>query len=55
MVVEPINNLESTGKVRIGDIEWMARAADSHTLIEKDTVVKILHIEGVKMIVEKGE
>jgi membrane protein implicated in regulation of membrane protease activity len=55
VVVEPINNLESTGKVRIGDIEWMARTSDSHTQIEKDTVVKILHIEGVKMIVEKGE
>lgn len=55
LVVEPINNLDSTGKVRVGDIEWMARTAENHIRIENDTIVKILRIEGVKMIVEKGE
>lgn len=55
VVVEAISNLDNTGKVRIGDIEWMARTTDSHIQIENDTIVKILRIEGVKMIVGKGE
>lgn len=55
VVVEPISNLDGTGKVRMGDIEWMARAVDNHIRIGKDTVVKVLRIEGVKMIVEEGE
>lgn len=55
VVIEPISNLDSTGKVKIGDIEWMARAVENSIRIENDTIVKVLRIEGVKMIVEKGE
>lgn len=55
VVVEPINNLDNTGKVRIGDIEWTARTVENHIRIENDAIVKILRIEGVKMIVEEGE
>lgn len=55
VVVEQISNLDGTGKVRIGDIEWMARTVENHIRIETDSIVKILRIEGVKMIVEKGE
>lgn len=55
VVIEPVCNLNSTGKVRIGDIEWTARTEDNTIRIENDTVVKVLRIEGVKMIIEKEE
>ena len=48
-------NLDGTGKIRIGDIEWTARTMHNQIRIEANTIVKILRIEGVKMIVEKGE
>ena len=55
VVVEPVSNLDGTGKIRIGDIEWTARTMHNQIRIEANTIVKILRIEGVKMIVEKGE
>lgn len=55
VVCENISNRESTGKVMINGIEWTARTNDPALVYEKDTVVRILRIEGVKVIVEKGE
>ena len=39
--------------VIVGGIEWTARTDDNETVIEKDTVVEIERIEGVKLIVKK--
>lgn len=55
VVLEPVNNLENTGKVLLNGIEWTARAEKPDIRIEKDTVVRVLRIEGVKVIIEKGE
>lgn len=55
MVCEQINNLEGTGKVILNGIEWTARTADPTQIIEKGSVIRVLRIEGVKVIVEKGE
>ena len=55
MVCEQINNLEGTGKVILNGIEWTARTADPTQSIEKGSVIRVLRIEGVKVIVEKGE
>ena len=55
VVCEDISNRENTGKVMINGIEWTARAEDPTAMYEKGSIVRILRIEGVKVIVEKGE
>ena len=55
VVCEDISNRENTGKVMINGIEWTARAEDPTAMYEKGSIVRILRIEGVKVIVKKGE
>jgi len=52
LVIEPIDNLRGTGRVMIGSVDWTARSTDG-TVIEKDALVRVLRIEGVKVCVEK--
>lgn len=52
VVVEPIENLRGTGRVMIGSVDWTARSADG-SVIEKDALVRVLRIEGVKVCVER--
>ena len=49
VVTQTIENLKNQGQV----IEWTARTDDNEKMIEKDTVVEIERIEGVKLIVKK--
>ena len=51
VVVEEINNLQATGAVKVGGVEWTARATNDR-IIAQDEVVRILKIEGVKLYVE---
>lgn len=53
VVREAIHNLRETGLVRVDGLDWMARTKDPEQIIEKDAVVRILEINGVKLIVEK--
>lgn len=50
VVTEEIDNLKGRGSVRIDGKEWTARSADDSN-IPFDTVVKVIRIEGVKLIV----
>ena len=52
VVLETINNIAATGLVQVRGQEWTARATSNTQQIEKDTIVKIMSIEGVKLIVE---
>lgn len=52
VVIEPIDNLRGTGRVKIGSVDWTARSADD-SVIEKDALVRVLRIEGVKVCVER--
>lgn len=52
VVVEPIDNLRGTGRVMLGSVDWTARSADD-SVIENDTLVRVLRIEGVKVCVER--
>ena len=55
VVIQEIDNLAQTGQVRINDIEWTARSVDDEAKIEKDTIVEIREIQGVKLIVKKTD
>lgn len=53
LVIQEINNLASTGKVKIADIEWKARTADDSDIIPEGTIVEVEKVSGVKLIVQK--
>ena len=51
LVIEEINNLKNTGRVKIGGEDWKA-VSKTNTIIEKEKVVKITAVDGVKLVVE---
>ncbi len=50
-VTETIDNIAGTGAVKIDGNIWTARSSDD-TVIEKDTIVTVEKIDGVKLIVK---
>lgn len=54
IVTEEIDNLQGKGAVKIAGVEWSARSEDG-SVIEKDAVVRILRIEGVKVCVQRAQ
>ena len=52
IVMETINNEASSGKIKIGDIEWTARAVNEAQVIPEGSKVVIREIRGVKCLVE---
>jgi membrane protein implicated in regulation of membrane protease activity len=53
VVTIPIHNIQETGQVIVEGKEWTARSNDSSKYFEKDTLVRIVSIQGVKLIVEE--
>ena len=51
-VTERIDNRAAVGRALAKGMEWSARAVSDDLVIETDTLVKVLRIEGVKLIVE---
>ena len=54
LVTERIDPLSGTGAVKVGGVEWTARASGG-TVIEAGTLVKVLRIEGAKVTVTPVE
>lgn len=52
IVTEEIDNLRGTGAVRVDGKEWTARAAEDSKCYAKGDVLRVLRIEGVKLIVQ---
>ena len=52
IVIEPIDSEKQTGRVRLRDVEWIAKSEDGSTISEGETVA-IRRIDGVKLIVTK--
>ena len=50
LVTAPVDNLQGTGAVKLGGIEWTARSTDG-TTIPEGTLVAVDRIEGVKVFV----
>lgn len=50
VVIETIDNLHTTGHVKVGGMEWTARSKNNE-IIPVDTIVKIEEVSGVKLIV----
>ena len=54
-VTQDINNLKGEGQIFVGGLEWTARSHEDTVTFRKDELVRIVGIEGVKMIVVKAE
>ncbi len=55
VVTERVDNLKGVGRVEVGGVDWTARSEDEAIVLEKGEVVKILRVDGVKLIVNKKE
>lgn len=55
VVLEAIDNIHGLGAVSLNGKVWTARTTDNAVTIEKDEIVTVNAIEGVKLIVEKIE
>ena len=53
VVTQKIDNLHSTGAVKINGQEWTARSVVQEHVIDVDEIVMVRAIEGVKLIVGK--
>lgn len=53
IVISEINNVEGTGQVNTGGMEWSARSSYHNIVIPVGAVVTILGVDGVKLIVEE--
>lgn len=51
-VTRRIDNRSAEGTALAKGLEWSTRAVSDDMIIEKDTLVKVIRIEGVKLIVE---
>lgn len=54
VVIEPIDNLKTQGRVVVHGQEWAARTVKEGETLEKDALVKVVAISGVKLMVEKA-
>lgn len=52
IVTSTISNLEGKGEVYVNGLTWTARAGEDSLVIEEDTHVTIVAVQGVKLIVE---
>lgn len=55
IVLEDINNLLGSGRVKIGGLEWTARSVNPIDIFEEGEVVKVESVDGVKVMVVKAE
>lgn len=53
IVISEINNVEGTGQVNTGGMEWSARSSYHDIILPVGAVVTVLGVDGVKLIVEE--
>ncbi len=50
VVLEPVNNLRETGRVKVNGLTWTARSVDG-TVIAEDRIIEVQRVEGVTLFV----
>ena len=53
LVLEQIDNIHGTGRVKLDGMEWSARSTEN-VVIEEGTLIKVDRVEGVKVFVTKN-
>lgn len=54
LVIEPIDHITDSGRVRIKKDEWRATSADD-SKIEANAKIRVVRVEGAHLVVEKAE
>ena len=54
-VIQAIDDVKSTGQIKVGGDVWSAKAENYEEVIPEGTTVEIVSIEGVKAVVKKVE
>lgn len=52
VISERVDNKARTGKANLNGVDWTVRAKDDARIIEVDSTVTVVSVEGVKLIVE---
>lgn len=52
VVIKTINNLQNTGQAVVNGLEWSAKSKDG-AVIDEGKIVRIVAVEGVKLVVEE--
>lgn len=52
VVTKTIDNLRGTGQAVVNGLEWSAKSRDE-TIIDEGAIVRIVAVEGVKLVVEE--
>lgn len=52
-ITERVDNLSQSGRMLLKGMDWAARTESDESTIEVGTIVKVLKVEGVKLIVEQ--
>ncbi len=55
VVTETIDNRKETGAVMLNGLTWTARTLEGAAPVEKDRIVEVLRVDGVKLIVKEKE
>ncbi|MCR5719232.1 MAG: NfeD family protein [Lachnospiraceae bacterium] len=55
IVIEPVDNLNATGQVRVDLAEWSARSTDENIKFRAGDTVIVDRVEGVKLIVKADD
>ncbi|MDU3181704.1 MAG: NfeD family protein [Lachnospiraceae bacterium] len=55
VLTEDVSNFAQTGKTIIGDVEWSVKGAEKDMHIPKGQTVKVVAVEGVKLVVRPLE
>lgn len=50
-VIQQIDNVRGTGRVRLNGVDWSAVSADGDDIIPVDTVVTVVQVQGAKLFV----
>ena len=53
VVLETVDNYVGSGQVRVKSTEWSARSVDDEDVFEIGTVLRVVAVEGVKLICNK--
>ena len=52
VVTQTVDNVASTGAVKLDGVEWTARSVNDDVVIPENTLIVVREIRGVKLIVE---
>lgn len=54
IVLQEVNNIKSTGRVKVSGLDWAAKSQNIEDVFEPDTVCIIREIQGVTLVIDRA-